>query len=174
MGSSTVFHQSFPVNVIQDFWKIFNFMATWKMPWFCHCHKTWLPQASSLLEGGYFWLSQEFRDIICRGARLTQPGILDMKLEPPLWWPLVSTSSGLLAIFPRKLSKKSCSETLSDTTVPHPCLSLSKLFPPEYWEETHYEFWKVMAVTFGRGSNLFTFMQEYNHLHNSLFSAFIH
>ena len=142
--------------MIQDFWKIFNFMATWKIPWCSHCHKTWLPQASSLLEGGYFWLSQEFRDIICRGARLTQPGILEMELEPPLWWPLISTSSGLLAIFPRKLYKKSCSETLSDTTAPYPCLSLSKLFPPGYWEETHYEFWKVMVVTFGRGATYLT------------------
>ena len=142
--------------MIQDFWKIFNFMATWNIPWCSHCHKTWLPQASSLLEGGYFWLSQEFRDIICRGARLTQPGILEMELEPPLWWPLISTSSGLLAIFPRKLYKKSCSETLSDTTAPYPCLSLSKLFPPGYWEETHYEFWKVMVVTFGRGATYLT------------------
>ena len=142
--------------MIQDFWKIFNFMATWKIPWCSHCHKTWLPQASSLLEGGYFWLSQEFRDIICRGARLTQPGILEMELEPPLWWPLISTSSGLVAIFPRKLYKKSCSETLSDTTAPYPCLSLSKLFPPGYWEEAHYEFWKVMVVTFGRGATYLT------------------
>lgn len=160
--------------MIQDFWKIFNFMATWKMSWCCHCHKTWMSQASSLLEGGFFWLAQEFRDIICRGARLTQPGILEMELEPPLWWPLISTSSELLAVFPRKLSKKSCSETLSDTTAPHPHLSLSKLFPPGYWEETHYEFWKVMVVTFGRGGRLFTFMQEYNHLHNSMFSTPFH